>query len=164
MGEFTYINGKFQELKDLDTLVTQIRYHINKVDKINEHLREENKRIRDEKYAESELAAMKEKYDKMQADYHRGFPITEKEKKKVTEWQMNHIKTRHRGQHSSSAIGGDFQYLFTPTSIGVFGSCICGSCHSRAMEEIYNHPDMSYEAKKKIHKKYDDEFTFQEEA
>ena len=64
---------------------------------------------------------MKERYDKMSADYYRGFPISEHEGKKIEEWQDKILK-EHPG--NAGAIGGRFRYEFTPTGIGTIGVVI----------------------------------------
>ena len=84
----------------------------------NEHLREENQKLKDEQYKDNELSQMKSEYEKMRAEYYRGFPISEEEGRKANEW-MN--SQREKLPANEGAIGGRFQYIFLPTSIGVVG-------------------------------------------
>ena len=94
--------------------------HFRSIDSQNRYLREEIARVKSEKYADEEMASMKEKYENMRNDYFRGFPISEKEDKKIHEW-MDSLP-----EAGSGAIGGRFTYKFTPTSIGVIGTVIDG--------------------------------------
>ena len=105
------IKDVFQELYD----------HYRAIIRRNEYLEEENKRIKDEKYQNEELANMKAQYDKMKKDYYRGFAISEEEEKRISEWQDKVIN--ERGELKAT-IGGRFKYEFYPTSIGVIGTVI----------------------------------------
>ena len=60
----------------------------------------------------------------MQADYFRGFPISEEEDKKVKKWMNEHEKKCVRGH---GCVGGKYIYKFVPTSIGTIGKVVC-SC------------------------------------
>lgn len=51
----------------------------------------------------------------MKNDYYRGFPISEKDDKKINEWIKKQRDSHHGGV---GAIGGRFTYKFTPTGIG----------------------------------------------
>ena len=90
--------------------------HYRSVTLQNEYLRKENERLKSEAYKDEELAKMKKEYDKLSADYYRGFPISEEEQKTIAEW----IKSRP--EINEGAIGGRYTYQFTPTSIGVIGT------------------------------------------
>ena len=95
-------------------------------------LQEEIKHLKSENYKDEELAKMQEQLTKMKKDYYRGFPISEEEMKKVSEWQTKHEAEKHfrpeMAPPRGGAIGGCYTYYFTPTSIGVFGAvkCSCG--------------------------------------
>lgn len=56
------------------------------------------------------------------------FDITKEEDKAINAWVKNHIFNRHQGHHYGGAIGGTYEYIFTPTSIGEVGTikCTCG--------------------------------------
>lgn len=105
------IEEVFQELYD----------HYRVVESRNEYLRKENARIKDEAYKDEELAEMRKRYEKMSADYYRGFPISQNEDKKIKEWQEKILK-EHPG--SAGPIGGRFRYEFIPTGVGVIGTVI----------------------------------------
>lgn len=96
-----------------------------------ETLIEENKKLKDENYKDIELAHMKAECDRMKKDYYRGFPISEEEYEKALNWMDDHEATKHarcKGLPRGGAIGGSYQWIFTPTSIGTFGKikCSCG--------------------------------------
>lgn len=90
-----------------------------------EYLQEENKKLKDSAYAEKEMAKMKDQLDTLFADYNRGFPISEHERKKVNAWKEQHEK-EHPSGHGVS--GGKYTYEFCPTGLGTIGyvKCSCG--------------------------------------
>ena len=57
----------------------------------------------------------------MKADYYRGFPISEKESKKIKEWMD---KQMEKNPSTGGTIGGRFRYEFIPTGIGTVGTII----------------------------------------
>lgn len=85
----------------------------------NEALELENERLKSSSYKDEELAKMKEKYNKMESDYYRGFPITEKEMSKIHEWQDKII-----GGVDMKINGARFHYEFYPTGLGTAGYVI----------------------------------------
>jgi len=107
---------------------------------------------------------MKSDRDLMEADYHRGFPITEQEQKAIREWEEQHWTNQHNAPDLESrlrkqgAIGGNFHYKFVPTSIGVSGCICCTSCMNKAYMNCGNNRDRL----KELIKEYDAEFEFQE--
>ncbi len=58
-------------------------------DKQIEQLQEENNRLKDEHYKDEELKKLRERIDHLEGDCARGFPITEKNKKKLTKSGWN---------------------------------------------------------------------------
>ena len=100
--------------KDIKEVLQELYDHYRDVESRNEYLLKENARIESEKYKDEELAKMKEKYDKMYADYYRGFPITEEQQHKINEW-MNKQKD------DMGIPITRFHYEFYPTSLGVAG-------------------------------------------
>ena len=83
-----------------------------------EYLKKENERLKSDHYKDEELTKMKKDYEEMKSDYYRGFPISEKEEKKINEWIDKQMK-KHPGV--GGAIGGRFRYEFIPTGIGPSG-------------------------------------------
>ena len=162
---FRYVNNKLQQVLPLGDLFAQIKEYLDDADNKNKNLIEENKKLKSEKYAEDELASMKEKYNKMEADYYRGFPISEAQDESIRTWQENHLKTIHnlvtleQKLRSGGAIGGRWEYRFIPTSIGTVGTCVCPSCYRKAEKELIEN---GAKERENIFAKYDAEFIFQE--
>ena len=63
------------------------------------------------------MSRLKSKYDKMEKEYHCGFPISEQEQEVISQFIAE-----HRADYG--AIGGGFTYRFVPTSIGVANSIV----------------------------------------
>lgn len=107
-------------------------YEIQK--NINERLRKENQKLKDEHYKDEELQMWKQKYEEAQEELYNGFGITNVEREKINEWQKKHDAEAHGLTDSKmrlkagGAIGGRYHYKFLPTSIGVSGTCVCGKC------------------------------------
>ena len=93
--------------------------------KCTNSLKKQNKELKSEKYKDNELTAMKEECNRLRESNRRGFPISEEEDKVLNEWIKNHEK-EHKGGHG--CVEGKYTYIFTPTSIGTFGTikCSCG--------------------------------------
>lgn len=111
---------------------------IDKVDtyeKRIKYLGEENKKLKDEHYKDSEMQRMEAELKKAKEDLYRGFPISEEEEKRIKEWQDKHdaevhgLKTLKERVHADGCIGGKYSYKFVSTSIGVVGTvkCNCGA-------------------------------------
>ena len=109
---------------------------VDKVDtyeKRIKYLEEENKKLKDEHYKDSEMQRMEAELKKAKEDLYRGFPISEKEQEKITEWELKHdaekhgLKTSKQRAMGHGCIGGSLTWCFTPTSIGTIGEVIC-SC------------------------------------
>lgn len=110
---------------------------IDKVDtyeKRIKYLEEENKKLKDEHYKDSEMQRMKTELEKAKDDLYRGFPISEEEEKRIEEWQDKHdaekhgLKTLEQKIRAGGCSGGRYSYCFCPTAIGVIGEikCSCG--------------------------------------
>lgn len=111
---------------------------IDKVDtyeKRIKYLGEENKKLKDEHYKDSEMQRMEAELKKAKEDLYRGFPISEEEEKRIKEWQDKHdaevhgLKTLKERVYADGCIGGKYSYKFVSTSIGVVGTvkCNCGA-------------------------------------
>lgn len=123
------MNKKYEELTNAskafvaatqsicEDLISQIKKWSNE----NERLQEENKELHGQ-------------IDEMEKDLNRGFPITEEEEKSIRDWMRKHDEEVHGADYAnekyrySGAIGGAYEYIFIPTSIGVIGMvrCSCG--------------------------------------
>lgn len=101
----------------------------------NANLIKENKQLKEQNYKDKELTKMKDRLSHMEADYYRGFPISEDEQKSIQEWMDQHDQEAHNCYtlddklRRGGCIGGTYKYEFIPTSIGVIGTvkCSCGA-------------------------------------
>lgn len=99
--------------------------YIDSLEILVESLREDNKRLKEETYAQEELAAAIAERDEMREDCYRGFPISKDEKEAIHKFMEEHEKA-HPGGHGVS--GGKYTYEFCPTGLGTVGTvkCHCG--------------------------------------
>lgn len=127
--------GKWCTVYELDEALRAIKVrNMHDQDRIR-YLENENKKLKEENYKDEELQAIKTQLEKMREDYHRGFPISEKEYSNIQEWMNKHDEEVHNC-HSlddklrrGGCIGGTYRYEFIPTSIGTIGTikCNCGA-------------------------------------
>ena len=120
----------------MDSVSDLCQVIVDKVDtyeKRIKYLEEENKKLKDEHYKDSEMQKMKTELKIAKEDLYRGFPISEKEQKKIREWELKHdsekhgLKTMEQRLRAGGCSGGRFTYQFFPTGIGTVGEVIC-SC------------------------------------
>ena len=116
----------------LDLIKKENDYNENLI----EILREDYRKLRDEYDKDEEIQKIKAEVKRMRSDYYRGSPISEEEDKQIKEWQKKHdaevhgLNTLNDRMKAGGCIGGRYQFLFTPTSIGTVGECIC-QCGAR---------------------------------
>lgn len=99
------------------------------------YLQNQNKKLKEEHYKDTELQKIKEELERVRADMYRGFPISAEEEKRIKEWQDKHdaevhgLKTLKERVRAGGCIGGRYSYEFVSTSIGVIGivKCNCGA-------------------------------------
>ena len=99
------------------------------------YLQNQNKKLKEEHYKDTELQKMKEELERVRADMYRGFPISAEEEKRIKEWQDKHdaevhgLKTLKERVRAGGCIGGRYSYEFVSTRIGVIGivKCNCGA-------------------------------------
>ena len=169
----SYLNGKYHEFQGYERCLEEVAHSMQEVLDYAEKVEQKNKELEDEHWIDERLRSMKERYDKMSADYWRGFPISEEQKKAIDEWQDQHWTKQHNAPDTLSrlykqgAIGGSFSYRFVPTSIGTSGVCRCDSCYRRMLNELGSEKDYKdgyreyMDLKETLIEKYDCEFEFQ---
>ena len=113
------INKAFDELKN------NINNRIDIYEQRNRHLKEENEALKSEHYKDNRIKMLQQENNEMREALHRGFPISKSEWEAIRSWQDEHIKAKHGGNYYCGTIGGRWTYEFTPTSIGVIGTCKC---------------------------------------
>lgn len=129
----TYYEGVYTDvIKTEDAVRAILCRHKNDLDTL-ERLEEENKKLKEEVWKDEELQNMKTDLEQMRADYHRGFAITESEKKRIDAWKEKHEEEVHGVRNDVPSYkrgrGGSYSYHFYPTSIGTSGviKCSCGA-------------------------------------
>lgn len=164
-------SGIFVSDKTIEDYLMDIKELSKSKDNEIQRLKTENAQLKAENYKDNELIAMKKQVEiaqtdreAMRKDMYRGFPITEEEKEAIHKWSKEHDEKEHknpRGYHG--AIGGGFDYHFTPTSIGTVGVCVCGTCERRAYAAAFSDPKIGYNRDKyrEYMKKHNGEFIFQ---
>lgn len=114
---WTNEDGHILEVPSINDLCFALKEKFARQERELEMLRVENDKLKSGIWREEEMARLKSKYDKMEKEYHRGFPISEHEQEMI-----NQFVAEHRADFG--AIGGGFTYRFVPTSIGVASSIV----------------------------------------
>ncbi len=163
-------SGVFVSEKTIEDYLLNIKELSKSKDNQIQKLKAENAQLKDKNYKDNELDSMKKQVESakidmevMRRDMDRGFPITAKEKEAIHNWSKNHDKKEHknpRGYHGT--IGGGFDYVFTPTSIGTIGMCVCGACQKRAYTEAFATGTFDREKYNKYMNEHDGQFIFQD--
>ena len=157
-------NREFLRVEDLDTVCEQLKSIFDNQAAENSRLHENLQAITDKKWKDEELQKLKKERDDALADMYRGFSITQAEHDKINAWKKEHdenqhgLKTDMERCRAGGAIGGRYSFDFTGTSIGTFGTCYCGSCRNKAIENCGG----DIKVYRKLMKEYDAEFSFQE--
>ena len=115
-------------------LIEELKNRFDRQEDRIKYLEEQNKKIQEKSWAEEKYQKMQSRYEAMQRDYYRGFPISEEEEKKIKAWQKKHDTEKHKADTLEKRLrlegisGGRFKYIFVPTSIGISGyvQCSCG--------------------------------------
>lgn len=162
-GFSSYLDGKFHTYQGLEKCLDEIKDLVEDAYAYAERKEEENQELKDLHWESDLLKKMKADHDLMEADYYRGFPITEHQQKAIQEWEDQHWTNQHAAPDNKSrlakmgAIGGSFYYKFVPTSIGISGCICCSSCMERARRNSGDNRDRLAE----LIKEYDAEYEFQ---
>lgn len=128
---------------DVEELCEEIKSEISGRDLRIEYLEEENKKLKDEHYKDSEMQRMEAKLKEAKDDLYRGFPISKEEQEKIREWQLKHdaekhgLKTIEQRLRAGGCIGGKLTYHFIPTSIGTIGEVECSCGEKFTFQDLY---------------------------
>lgn len=114
---WTNVDGHILEVPSINDLCFALKEKFARQERELEMLRMENDKLKSGIWREEEMARLKSKYDKMEKEYHRGFPISEQEQEMINQFMAEH-------RADNGAIGGGFTYRFVPTSIGIAGSIV----------------------------------------
>lgn len=128
----TFIDGKYVEVEPVDKCMKMLQYRFDDKNRTINNLRNQIKELTDSQYKDKKLQEMKVELEKMQREYNRGFPITDKEWKAIEAWKEKHDREVHGltecDERIGGAIGGRYTFEFIPTTIGVIGTIKCGDC------------------------------------
>lgn len=118
-------------IKSLNKSVARVSAQFTAMEDILEARMKEIEHLKSEHYKDDELKKMSEELVDARADLNRGFGISEKEQAAIDKWVKQHEADYHSntdGFPRGGAIGGCYDYIFTPTSIGTVGiiKCDCG--------------------------------------
>lgn len=128
---FINIDGKITEIPSIDKICKILKRKFETTLTQNEVLRKQVDQLTDENWKDKELQKMKQQLEEACDHAYRGFPITKEENVKISNWIKEHEASAHNNSETfprGGAIGGSYQYIFTPTGIGIFGTvkCSCG--------------------------------------
>lgn len=116
---FVSVNGKLQWVPDIFIKMQQLWGLLEEQQEKMDSLIQENVALRDSGASIKSKAQGKFIFS--------DFALTKDEYEKVRIWQINHENEKHPTNYSG-AIGGKWDYHFTPTAIGTAGSCVCNCC------------------------------------
>lgn len=134
-GTFDTETGEYIHVYDLDACLKAIHMRNKKNEDKIKLLEEENKKLKDKHYKNNEIQRIQHELNKMQKDYYRGFPISEKEEKNIKDWERKHdervhgLITNKLKMKAQGVSGGRYSYHFVPTALGTSGvvRCSCGA-------------------------------------
>ena len=121
-------NKKVVKVETFDDAMNSIKLRYQSLQDIIEKLLKENQELRSGVFATNYVQEALANAEKIRNEYRLGFPMTEEEVQKAEKWMKEHTESAHKGE-SFGAIGGQYTYEFTPTSIGVLCGvrCSCGA-------------------------------------
>lgn len=157
--------GHMMRVEDLDTVCDNLKQLFDDQEKRNNLLQEQLKALKDEKWKDSTVQALQKQIDDYKNKYKYGFEVSEEEHQKILEWQKNHCIKRHNLTTAAEratwggAVGGIFDYKFTPTTLGAVGSCICSVCYKQALRDSLKDDDKTPRG---LAEEYDAIFYFQD--
>ena len=116
-------------ISDLEKCTQKVSDRLVTLEQIINNLRVENEQLKSEHYKDNELKRLSDELKQARDDLSRGFEISKEEFDAIHAWKVAHENEKHGGYPCySGAIGGQYDYIFTPTSIGEVGEikCTCG--------------------------------------
>lgn len=118
-------------IKSLNNSVVKVSAQFTAMEDILEARMKEIEHLKSEHYKDDALKCMSEELAEARAALNRGFEISEEEQAAIDKWVKQHETECHNnadGFPRGGAIGGCYDYIFTPTSIGTVGiiKCDCG--------------------------------------
>lgn len=113
-----YKNGKW--IPSLDELTESITDKFKEQEEAIEYWKKKYEKSREETYKDEELSTLREYCKELQKQVTNGFTISDKEWKKIREWQKE-----HRDDHCPHC---SFYYKFSPNGIDVDAYVVCVSC------------------------------------
>lgn len=131
-----YKNGKSYTLLPVEELCDTIKLTIEQKDEQIAHLLKENRELKEETYKDYIIRKWQQANEELCQENYNGFPISNEEKEAIENWKRQHNTLIHNNE-SSGAIGGRYDYIFTPTSIGDVGICRCSSCEKRILQQVF---------------------------
>lgn len=173
MKYHTYVDGKYTEVVDVDTICNSIRHLVDRAERQAAYATNEMDKLKQENWKDEQLSQMQDQLDRAKKDYYRGFPISEQEHTAIQAWKDQHYTNQHNASTIEKRIqmqgvsGGLFSYIFLPTGIGTSGICRCNSCYKKALfdtgyiDEYQTASDYYNELERNV-KKYDAEYEFQQ--
>lgn len=127
-------SGEFTQVYDLEKCLRAIRVRNHDNENRIKYLEEENKKLKEDNYKDTELQNIKQQLEKMKKDYWRGFPISEYEENTIENWKKKHNEevhgyTKEMRMKAEGVSGGRYSYHFVPTALGTSGiiRCSCGA-------------------------------------
>lgn len=160
--EETYITENVENswLKPLEESFYTAKNYIEFLQKRDEELIAENKRLKDEHFKDEELLRLAKELEKAEYNLEENFTITKKEQKEIENWQAEHEKKRHsiktEKQEKKLFEKSLYVYTFAKTELGTRGFCECESCKAEALIESNG----NIERYKRLGEKYDVTFRF----
>lgn len=119
---------KILNLETISDKIDKIKSEVISLEERNAKLEAENQKLKDEHYKDLELKKLKEEVDKKNSEIKElktnSFILSENEKKIIDDFIGHH-------RHSDNNIDAQFEYIFTPTSLGDIGEIRCIKCNKK---------------------------------
>lgn len=119
-----FVGKEFNMYDSFEDCINSLKEYNQKQEQKIAALQAENNLLREEFYKDKIVKKLKKEISNLQL----GFNISEEEWKQINEWKKKHEQEKHEGNNYHGAIGGNYTFIFVPTSIGVIGTvrCSCG--------------------------------------